>query len=139
MEVVTIGHGDQMATITNVKPPRAADPYEGGSFDLSLRAPGLAITQTVFVFVFSGLGAYLAELAAAWRGWPGSKVWESPEGHLTIEAGSDGGAHVRLRLIVRGGALSAAWTCSMEIEVEAGEEMSRIARDVESLLPSTHA
>jgi len=138
MDVVTIGHGEQVATISNVMPPSASDPYEGGSFDVTLRASGLTVTQTVFIFAFSALGAYLSDLAEAWRGWPGTKVWESPEGHLSIEATSDRGSHVRLKLIVRNGPMY-TWISSMDVQVEAGEEIARIARDVEYLLPSAGA
>lgn len=138
MEAVTLGHGDEYATISNAAPPSGTDPYEGGSFDVSLRAPGLTVTQSVFIFGFSGLAAYFADLAEAWRGWTGSKVWDSPEHHLTIEATSDGGSHVELTLIVRNGAMF-TWTCSIRVQVEAGEEMARIARDIEYLLPATTA
>lgn len=96
MEAVTLGHGVQTATISNAAPPSGTDPYEGGSFDVSLWAPGLTVTQSVFIFGFSGLGLYFSELAEAWRGWAGTKVWESPEHHLTIEATSDGGSRVEI-------------------------------------------
>ena len=105
---------------------------------MTLRAEGLAVTQSVFIFGFSRLGAYFSELAEAWRGWSDSKVWESPEGHLRIEATSDGGSHVDLLLTVRNGPMY-SWTSSIEIQVEAGEEMAGIARDIEHLLPPASA
>lgn len=138
MEAVTIGYGEQTATISNAAPPSGTDPYEGGSFDVTLGAPGLAVTRSVFIFGHSRLGAFLTELAEAWRGWTGIKVWESPERDLTIEARSDGGSHVKLLLIVRDGPVY-TWKTSIEIDVEAGEEMARIARDIEQLFPSATA
>ena len=138
VEAVIIGHGEQVATLGNAAPPSGSDPYVGGSFDVTVRAEGLAVTQSVFIFGYSNLGAYFAELADAWRGWPDSKVWESPEGHLKIEATSDGGSHVDLLLTVRNGPVY-SWTSSIEIQVEAGEEMAGIARDIEHLLSTTSA
>ncbi len=136
VEEVTIGNGEQVATISNTAPPSGSDPYEGGSFDVTLRAEGLAVTQSVFIFGYSRLDAFFSEVADAWRGWVDSKVWESPEGHLRIEATSDGGSHVDLLLTVRNGP-GYSWTSSMKVQVEAGEEMAGIARDIEHLLPAT--
>jgi hypothetical protein len=138
VEAVTIGHGEQVATVSNAAPPSGSDPYEGGSFVVTLRAEGLVVTQSVFIFGYSRLGAYFSELAESWRGWSDSKVWESPEGHLRIEATSDGGSHVDLLLSVRNGPMY-SWTSSIEIQVEAGEEMAGIARDIEHLLPTASA
>ena len=138
MEAVTIGHGEQVATILNAAPPSGSDPYGGGSFDVTLRADGFAITQSVFIFGYSGLGTYFSELADTWRGWSGTKVWESPEHHLKIEATADGGSNVNLLLTVRNGPIY-SWTASMGIQVEAGEELAGVARDIEHLLPTTSA
>ncbi len=56
-------------------------------------------------------------------------------GDLTIEASSAGGSHDRLRFEVRNGAIP-TWTASIEIEIEAGEEMAGIANGLERLLPT---
>ena len=105
---------------------------------MTLRAEGLAVTRSVFIFGYSRLGAYFSELADTWRGWSGKKVWESPEHDLKIEATSDGGCHVDLLLTVRNGPVF-SWTGSIAIQVDAGAEMAGIARDIEHLLPTTSA
>ena len=105
---------------------------------MTLRGPGLSAERRVFVFAFSRLGTFLAELAESWRGWRGVKKWRSPEADLTIGAESDGGAHVRLRFRVGNGPVP-TWTASIEIEIEAGEELAGLAREIEHLLPSNAA
>jgi hypothetical protein len=138
VDEVTIGHGEQVATISNASPPGGSDLYQGGNFDVTLRADGMVVMQSVFIFGYSALGAYFSDLAETWRGWSGPKAWESPEHHLKIEATSDGGSHVDLLLTVRNGPWY-SWTASFKIQVEAGAEMAAIARDIEQLLPTASA
>ncbi len=130
---VTLGHPAQRVVLDRFTAPSRADPYAGGTFVVTLSATGLSVVRTVFVYRHSALGAYFSELADEWRGWLGTKVWESPENDLTINATSDAGRHARLRFVVRNGPLY-DWTASVDVEVDAGEEMAGIARDVELLM-----
>ena len=98
----------------------------------------MAATRTVFIFASSGLASYFADLAEAWRGWSGPKVWESPEHDLRIEATFRSGGHVRLQFTARNGSIP-SWEASLQLDVEAGEEMTRIAREVAALLPPRDA
>src|SRR6266581_2365307 len=79
VDVITLGHGDETVRLGAAVVPDVADPYAGGSFEIELRGAGMTATRTVFVYASSGLASFFIELAEAWRGWEGSKVWESPE------------------------------------------------------------
>lgn len=132
--VITLGHGDEVVTLGPAVVQNHEDPYAGGSVVVELQGAGLAATRTVFVFASSGLSSFLAELAESWRGWSGVKVWESPDHDLTIEATFISGGHDRLRFTARNGPMP-TWEAWIEVEVEAGEEITRISRDVAELLP----
>jgi hypothetical protein len=134
VDAITLGHGAEVVTIGAAVVSTSTDPYAGCSFEVTLRGPGLVANRTVFMFAFSGLPRYFAELAQSWRGWEGVKAWESPEHDLTIEATFTPGGHDRLRFIARNGPIP-TWKASVEVDVEAGEEMARIARTVQNLFP----
>jgi hypothetical protein len=78
-----------------------------------LRSTGLLATRRVYhgyTQGFSDLANFFAELAADWRGWEGSRSWESVEGDLRVEAQHKFG-HVQLRVTVRayGAGLGQRW------------------------------
>jgi hypothetical protein len=55
----------------------------------TIRLDGLEATAHVvsnFANGFQGLADFFAALEADWRGWSGSRRWESLEGELSIEA-----------------------------------------------------
>ena len=135
MDVITLGHGDETVRLGAAVVPDVADPYAGGSFEIELRGAGMTATRTVFVYASSGLASFFIELAEAWRGWEGSEVWESPEHDLTIEATFRHGGHDHLRFTARNGPMP-TWRASVEVDVEAGEEMTQVAREVARLLPT---
>ena len=72
------------------------------------------------------------------RNWEGVKVWESPEHDLTIEATFTPGGHDLLLFTARNGPIW-TWKASVGIDVEAGEEMGRIAGMLANLLPQRDA
>lgn len=136
MEAVTIGHGERTVTFRNAVAPPSDDPYDGGTFDVEMRGTGLTAMRTVFTFGFSDLPGFLAELADAWRGWTGVKEWNSPERDLTIAATYQSGGHVELHFTLRDGVLP-TWTSSLDVDVEAGAEMTSIAGSIRDLVGFT--
>lgn len=134
VEEIILGHGDEVVTLGAAVVTDLDDPYAGVSFVVQLRASGMKAERTVFTYTWSGLPSFFDDLAEAWRGWSGLKVWESPEHDLRIEATFASNGHAYLRFTARNGPLP-TWEASVEVDVEAGEEMSRIAREVASLLP----
>jgi hypothetical protein len=135
VDVVRLGHGDKVVTFGRAVVADPADAYAGGSFEVRLGASGLTASRTVFVYSWSGLAPFFTELADAWRGWTGVKEWESPEHDLRIEATFESSGHDCLRFTASDGP-TPTWRAWVEVDVEAGEDMARIAREVESLFRS---
>jgi hypothetical protein len=73
-------------------------------------------------------------LADAWKGWDGPKEWEAIEHDLHIEARHDGWGHVALRFTLRESYRPGAWTATAQVVLEAGEELTHFAKDVDAFL-----
>ncbi len=118
---------------------RLSDPTSEGddlwSFRIQMLGPGLAAdggTQT--------LGGHLIEflqrLAEMWSGWEGVQAWIGIDENLRIEASRDRAGHVFLRIAMDESLLPPRWTAEVTIRLDAGEDMKRLARDVEHFLTS---
>ncbi|WP_051551241.1 DUF6228 family protein [Nocardioides sp. URHA0020] len=81
---------------------------------------------------FSSLAFYFADLVANWRGWPGSRDYESIEGDLRIQATHDG--HVNLRVALWESAVPEGWRVEAEVRLDAGEALTAAASDVAALV-----
>ena len=133
MDTLLLGHGDPRVTLQNFAPPDSGDPYAGGSFEVVLEGDGLSARRSVFIFAHSDIGLFFAELAEQWRGWLGSKLWESPDHDLVIEAKFRAGGHVEMTFAAQDGPLP-TWRAEVTVEVEGGEEMSKAAAALARLL-----
>lgn len=80
-----------------------------------------------------GLAAFMNQLVDDFRGWEGSRHWRSLEGQLGIQASWQSGGHVLLRFCMRP-SIYDLWTTSIDITVEVGEELKRLADDFRSFL-----
>jgi hypothetical protein len=81
---------------------------------------------------FDELVEFFGRLAADWRGWQGERVYESLEHELRLAAIHDG--HVRLAVQLRQTNLPHGWSAAAVIQLDPGEEMTRVADDVAALL-----
>jgi Family of unknown function (DUF6228) len=95
-----------------------------GGLDASLRvwAPG----------GFGDLVAFFNGLAAGWRGWQGTRTYESLEHDLRLTATHDG--HVQLVVQLRETMVPDGWSATAVVQLDRGEEMIRAAGDVAALL-----
>lgn len=68
-----------------------------------------------------------ARMAANWKGWPDSFMWESEDGGLALHAPRDRNGHVSIRAELRSGPTNADWTAIATVQAEAGqlEELAR--------------
>ena len=107
-----------------------------------LAVEGLSATKKVYAhyaFGWRDLADFFGELAGDWRGWSGVREWTSLESDLKIEAKHDGG-HVRLHVTLRqdwphrGGG---SWTVCVDLAVEPGEQLRRLADDIKDLANQT--
>jgi len=136
VESVTLGHGERTVTLTRGVPPAPGDPYNGGHFGADLHAPGLSASRQVFVFGWSDIAGFFSDLAQHWRGWDGPKTWTSPEHDLTVTATHESGSHVRVAIVLQDGPAH-TWSASTSVDVEPGEEMTLLARDLSRLTSTT--
>lgn len=102
-----------------------------------LVVPGLVAEKTRvaahYSLMFDDLIDYFGGLAAAWRGWDGTRIYESLEGDLRLEA-ANAGSRVRLGVTLWESSQEDGWRVSAVIELEAGEQLARTASDVKDLL-----
>jgi Family of unknown function (DUF6228) len=115
---------------------RFGEPAEShGSFPMQLLGDGFrAETMVVEFWHGGGLVAWFAELAAAFRGWQGTRTWASLEGDALLEVTHDGLGEVALRVTLRRDTGDPpVWTVSAVVPLEAGEELTRLAEEVARL------
>ncbi|MBT2393290.1 permease [Streptomyces sp. ISL-1] len=96
--------------------------------DDGLRARIEAVTMSAW----DGAG-YLTEfldgLARDFRGWEGERSWTNNE--LVVAATFGSGGHVHLSWTLRAGVFSSGWECTVTTVIEAGEELTAVAADVQ--------
>ena len=80
------------------------------------------------------LRAFMAGLALEWKGLPEQRTWESIEHDLTIHARPDSSGHVILTFTLRENYLADAWSATVTLKVEPGEEMAKAAGTIGKLL-----
>jgi hypothetical protein len=96
--------------------------------DDGLRARIGAVT----VSAWDGAG-YLTEffdgLARDFRGWEGERSWVNNE--LVVAATFGSGGHVYLSWTLRADVFSSGWECTVTTVIDAGEELTTVAADVQ--------
>lgn len=81
----------------------------------------------------TSLHRYLRELADDWKGTQADPSWEAIELGLSIDAHREPLGHVLLTFSLRE-LRSDAWLVRVTVQLDAGEEMATLAREVERLL-----
>ncbi|MDP5227336.1 MULTISPECIES: DUF6228 family protein [Arthrobacter] len=100
---------------------------------VTLVAEGLTSTSRIYdVNGFGTLVGYFDDLSRHWRGWDGSKMYESLEGDLRISARHDG--RVRLEVTLNQILGETEWRCQSTIILDPGEELSFAAAALQELL-----
>lgn len=128
-----------------VHPPQ--DPYGDGYVytiatelhDDGLTASTVAKIDGQFFDLDTTLPGFVQGLAADWQGWNGVRTWTSWERELAIDARHDGRGYVSLGVTLRAPGLDlddTAWSARAVFVLEAGEEMTRCAADLNHFLRS---
>lgn len=102
---------------------------------VTLEGPGLRASRRVYEGYdegFTSLAGYFDDLAADWRGWKGSRDFESIEGDLRLRANHDG--HVNLSVLLWESTEPAGWRVGAEVRLDAGEALSAAAVDISRLV-----
>jgi hypothetical protein len=82
---------------------------------------------------------FFSSLCDDWQGWTGPRTWQAFDRELTIVAIHDGRGHVTLDVTLRRHHRSYdhdAWSARTAFTVEAGEQMSALARNIQDLFTS---
>jgi Family of unknown function (DUF6228) len=126
--------GERGAEVT-LRDVHDQDGYGSVSFVVELVDQGLRAESSVSSYESGGAGlaGFLADVAAEWRGWEGTRQWDSRRA-LRVEARHDGHANVRLRFSLQSLHSPGGWNASAEVELAAGEELASLAAAVASLL-----
>jgi hypothetical protein len=82
---------------------------------------------------FDRLAELFAELAHDWRGWEGSRVWESPDDDFLVVCRHDGIAGVTMEVTLRH--YEEDWEVTSELFVELGQ-LDALAREVRRFMQS---
>ena len=116
-----------------------ADPLGQGDvadyLTVRVEGPDLSASRQVYAGWsegFAHLARYFDSLVESWQGWPGERVFESVEGDLRLSATHDG--HVRVAILLQESDKPRGWRVSAELQLEPGEQLSSIARDVSELV-----
>jgi hypothetical protein len=119
----------------------ATDPFSDGfgfvDVLVTIEAEGLsaqAWVRTIEDDTPLSLRRFLFELADDWKGTEASRTWESVEHQLKIRCHRGRLGDVTLIFTLRGSHRADSWLAEASVTVEAGEEMAKLARDVEQLL-----
>jgi Family of unknown function (DUF6228) len=117
------------------------DPYSDGydfvDFSVSIAAEGLSATTQVRSIEGDsplGLHRFLRELADDWKGAKPVRRWEAIEHGLTIDVHRDPLGHVVMAFSLRENYQPDAWLARATVQLDAGEELALLAREVERLL-----
>lgn len=102
---------------------------------VTLEGPDLRASRQVYEGYdegFTSLARYFGDLAANWRGWKGSRDFESIEGDLRVRATHDG--HVNLRVSLWESTVPSGWRVETEVRLDAGDALSAAAVDIAELV-----
>ena len=113
------------------------DGYDFVDFTVAIEADGLSARTSVRSLEDGGptsLHGFVRELAEDWKGERSHRKWEAIGHDLTIDADRDSLGHVRLTFSLRESYLPDSWRARATVQLDAGEEMSLLAREVERLL-----
>ena len=107
---------------------------DGDYFRVSVVARDHSAMRDVYAYTDrSGIARLFSEAAQEWRGWSGSKVWESIEGELRLGLSADRLGHVTLEIRVRSDpGISDRWQLESDLGLEAGQ-LDRIAGEAHRL------
>nr|WP_285247750.1 DUF6228 family protein [Pseudarthrobacter sp. efr-133-R2A-89] len=86
-----------------------------------------------YVSGFADLAGFFTDLGENWRGWIGTRTYESIEHDLLLEAVHTG-SHVELHFTLQNLEASSSWSLRGKLTLDAGEELMRGSDDLRELL-----
>lgn len=101
--------------------PRGREECDAFEFEASFCSRWLTATIGVYDVQPQRWATYFADLASNWRGWSGSKICESLEGDLKLEATSDSVGHIRIDVSFQSVHVGPPWSAHCCLFLEAGQ------------------
>lgn len=123
------GHDDTTVVLAEPSLPFPGDVLV--DVGIAVDAPGLRLRRRVRTIAGDGLATFLAGLDADFRGWSGQRHWQSLEDDLSIEATHAGRSVVLATTLLRDREAD-AWSVTVPLLVNPGEELRRLAADAEA-------
>ena len=104
-------------------------------YTVAIMGDGVEAKVSVYAYLPNSgqIDAFWADVANEW-GWKGEKSWESLEGEIHITGAHDGKGHVHCQVDLRPDLNPESWSLTFHIEIEAGEQLSRVARDAKDFM-----
>jgi hypothetical protein len=90
------------------------------------------VVAASYVSGFADLTSFFTSLADHWRGWSGTRTYESIEHDLLLEAAHTG-SHVELRFTLQDPQFHDAWSVRGKLTLDAGEELTRAGEEIQEL------
>ncbi|MBM0124552.1 DUF6228 family protein [Pimelobacter simplex] len=132
MEPVVIADGRTRLVLSH---PDTASSAPAQYLSVTLEGPDLRASRQVYEGYdegFTSLARYFGDLAVDWRGWEGTRDYESIEGDFRVRATHDG--HVNLSVLLWESTEPAGWRVEAEVRLDAGEALSAAAVDIAVLV-----
>lgn len=85
-----------------------------------------------YVSGFADLVGFFTSLVENWRGWSGTRNYESLEHDLLLEAAHTG-SHVELWFTLQDPQFHDVWSVRGKLTLDAGEELTRTGEDIQEL------
>ena len=81
---------------------------------------------------------YFQNIADSWKGWQGSKKWQTVEGDFQLEATHDSQSYVFLKLtLIKNQGIEDEWVLNGRIKIDLGQ-LDGIANEIKQTLPQGH-
>ncbi len=100
---------------------------------IKLVARGLTCSRRAVTYDDDGIRAFFAAMAANWRGWAGTRAWNTLEQDLALEA-THIGRRVELAITMQQRAADEhTWRVSLTMSLLPDETLNRLASDIDEL------
>lgn len=97
-----------------------------------IEADGLSCSRGALMYGDDGISAFFGGLAQDWRGWDGTRHWNTIEQELTIDA-SHSGRRIELVFTLFRDFGPSSWRVVLAISIPPDESLDRLASDVQAL------
>lgn len=103
---------------------------------VSVALDGLSAHREVYLYTSADLREFFNGLTTDWRGWTGTRTYESIEGDLLLEA-THTGSRVKLGFTLQDPSCPEEWCVRGTVTIDAGEELTRASEDIQVLFAAS--